>query len=57
MRFKTFTRAAAGLIFSAQKSERWGFDPELLFLARRYSLKIVEVPVAWAHAGHRKFIR
>ncbi len=52
--FKAFTRAAAGLIFSAQKVERWGFDPELLFLARRYSLNIVEVPVEWAHCGASK---
>ena len=27
----------------------WGFDPELLFLAQRSSLKIVEVSVRWGH--------
>jgi len=47
--FKAFTREAAQAIFPLQKIERWGFDPEVLFLARRFGFKIVEVPVAWAH--------
>jgi dolichyl-phosphate beta-glucosyltransferase len=48
--FKAFTRSAALAIFPLQKIERWGFDPELLYLARRAGLKVKEVPVAWAHA-------
>jgi glycosyltransferase involved in cell wall biosynthesis len=52
--FKAFTRPAARLIFAAQKIERWGFDPELLFLARLYKLRVAEVPVEWAHAGDSK---
>src|SRR6266852_5892308 len=47
--FKAFTRGAAQAIFPLQKIERWGFDPELLYLARRAGLKVQEVPVAWAH--------
>jgi glycosyltransferase involved in cell wall biosynthesis len=47
--FKAFTRDAAGKIFPQQQIERWGFDPELLYLARRLKMKIAEVPVAWAH--------
>jgi glycosyltransferase involved in cell wall biosynthesis len=47
--FKAFTRDAAQKIFPQQQIERWGFDPELLYLARRWKMKIVEVPVAWAH--------
>lgn len=47
--FKAFTRAAAQKIFLRQRVERWGFDPELLYLARKYGLKVSEVPVAWAH--------
>jgi dolichyl-phosphate beta-glucosyltransferase len=47
--FKAFTRSAALAIFPFQKIERWGFDPELLYLARRTGLKVKEVPVAWAH--------
>lgn len=49
--FKAFTRRAAQLIFPAQRIERWGFDPEILFLARRFGLKIAEVPVRWGHEG------
>ena len=47
--FKAFTRVAAQAIFPLQQIEGWGFDPEVLFLARRFGFKIVEVPVAWAH--------
>jgi glycosyltransferase involved in cell wall biosynthesis len=47
--FKAFTRAAAQKIFPLQRIERWGFDPELLYLARRAGLRVQEVPVAWAH--------
>jgi len=47
--FKAFTRRSAHLIFPLQNVERWGFDPELLYLARKFGLTMVEVPVAWAH--------
>lgn len=47
--FKAFTRGAAERIFPLQSIERWGFDPELLYLANKFKLKVVEVPVAWAH--------
>ena len=47
--FKAFRRSAAQLIFRSQRIERWGFDPEILFLARKLKLKVVEVPVTWGH--------
>jgi dolichyl-phosphate beta-glucosyltransferase len=47
--FKAFTRHSAEFIFPRQRIERWGFDPELLFLAKRHGFGIVEVPVRWAH--------
>ena len=47
--FKAFTRDAAEQIFPQQRIERWGFDPELLYLARRSGLKVSEVAVHWAH--------
>ena len=46
--FKAFTRRAAQLIFARQRIERWGFDPELLFLAGKLGLKVEEVGVEWA---------
>jgi|SRR5580700_2605561 dolichyl-phosphate beta-glucosyltransferase len=53
--FKAFTRNAIQIVFTRQRVERWGFDPELLFLARKFKLKTVEVPVEWAH-DHRSKI-
>jgi glycosyltransferase involved in cell wall biosynthesis len=47
--FKAFRRHAARTVFPLQKIERWGFDPEILFLARRSGFKMVEVPVRWGH--------
>lgn len=49
--FKAFKRAAAQAIFPLQKIERWGFDPEVLFLARKLGFKVQEIPVAWGHSG------
>jgi len=49
--FKAFTQSAARKVFAMQKIERWGFDPEILFLARKLGLKVEEVPVAWGHSG------
>jgi dolichyl-phosphate beta-glucosyltransferase len=46
--FKAFTRAAAMQLFPRQTIERWGFDFELLYLAKRLRLKVVEIPVEWA---------
>jgi len=47
--FKAFTRRAALTIFPLQKIERWGFDPEILYLARKFGFRVKEVPVRWAH--------
>ena len=47
--FKAFRRQAATAVFPLQRIERWGFDPEILFLARRAGFKVVEVPVRWGH--------
>ena len=47
--FKAFTRAAAQTVFQLQTIERWGFDPEILFIALKRGYRIAEVPVSWAH--------
>jgi len=47
--FKAFTSAAAQAIFPLQNIERWGFDPEILYLAKRFHFKVAEVPVVWSH--------
>ncbi len=47
--FKAFTRAAAQTVFQLQTIERWGFDPEILFISLKRGYWIIEVPVSWAH--------
>jgi glycosyltransferase involved in cell wall biosynthesis len=47
--FKAFLREPSRIVFEQQRIERFGFDPEILFLAKRHGLRIVEVPVRWAH--------
>jgi glycosyltransferase involved in cell wall biosynthesis len=54
--FKAFRRRSAQVLSSLQLVERWGFDAELLFLARKLRLRVREVPVEWAH-DHRSKIR
>ena len=52
--FKLFTRESALAVFPQQRIERWGFDPELLFIARRCAFRVQEVPVVWSHADGAK---
>ena len=47
--FKAFKREAAQVIFRLQTIERWGFDPEILFIAQKLKYRIDEVPVTWGH--------
>jgi dolichyl-phosphate beta-glucosyltransferase len=45
--FKCFSRDAARKIFAVQVMGGWGFDVEVLHIARRRGYRIVEVPVIW----------
>lgn len=47
--FKAFRREAAQTIFIRQRIERWGFDPEILYIALRLGLRVEEVAVTWGH--------
>ncbi len=49
--FKVFTRQAAKDIFSKITIFRWGFDMEVLTIARAHGYKIKEVPVLWREQG------
>ncbi len=44
---KLFRRASTRRAFELQRVERFGFDPEVLFLIERLGGKLVEVPVRW----------
>lgn len=52
--FKAFRREPCRIIFEQQRIERFGFDPELLYLARHHGLHTVEIPVRWAHSPATK---
>lgn len=52
--FKAFRNKAAQVIFRLQRVERWGFDPEILFIARKLGFQIKEVPVSWGHDERSK---
>ena len=52
--FKAFRRERCGIIFEQQTIEGFGFDPELLYLARRHGLRAVEIPVRWGHSPATK---
>ena len=47
--FKAFLRPVAQTVFQLQRIDRWGFDPELLFIALKRGYSIREVPVTWGH--------
>ena len=47
--FKAFRRERTRVLFEQQRTEGFGFDAEVLFLAQLAGLRIAEVPVRWAH--------
>jgi dolichyl-phosphate beta-glucosyltransferase len=52
--FKAFRRECCRILFEQQRIERFGFDPELLYLARHHGLRTVEIPVRWGHSPATK---
>lgn len=45
--FKCFTRQSARELFAHQTIDGWGFDPEVLYIARLREMKIIEIPINW----------
>lgn len=45
--FKMFTASAVEAVFPLVRIEGWAFDVEVLHIARRRGLRIVEVPIEW----------
>jgi dolichyl-phosphate beta-glucosyltransferase len=52
--FKMFSAEAAEMIFPHQTIDRWGYDVELLVIARSHGLRIGEVPITWINASGSK---
>jgi dolichyl-phosphate beta-glucosyltransferase len=51
---KGFQAAAGKDIFRRQRLERWSYDAESLFLARRLGYRVVEIPIRWHHVEGSK---
>lgn len=50
--FKLFASDVAKDIFSRAKIDRWGFDMEILAIAKKQGVKIKEVSVSWYNDPH-----
>ena len=47
--FKAFRAEAAERLFGAQRVDGFAFDAEILYLARRWGMRVVEMPVTWSY--------
>ena len=45
--FKLFRHTVVLPLFGAQTMNGWGFDPELLYIARKRGYRVAEVPIDW----------
>ena len=45
--FKGFKKNAAKYIFKKTLINRWAYDSEILFLAKKFKYKLTEIPVEW----------
>jgi len=52
--FKLFSARAAHVLFPLQQLEGFGFDVEILFLARRADLVVREIPITWVYGRESK---
>ena len=47
--FKCFRGEAAERLFGLQRTKGFGFDVEILYLARKTGLRVLEMPIEWHH--------
>jgi dolichyl-phosphate beta-glucosyltransferase len=52
--FKLFRADVAQPVFAALTTDGFGYDPEVLFLAKRRGVRIAEVPVVWRNSAPTK---
>lgn len=52
--FKLFRRDVAQSVAARQRTDGFGFDVEILYIARKHGYKILEVPVRWANVEGTK---
>ena len=54
--FKLFTAAAAEAICPLMTIDGWAFDIEMLLIAKRLGLRIVELPIEWHYREHSQLL-
>jgi dolichyl-phosphate beta-glucosyltransferase len=52
--FKLFRADVAHPVFAALTTDGFGYDPEVLYLAKRRGVRIAEVPVVWRNSAPTK---
>ena len=52
--FKLFRADVAHSVFARLETDGFGFDPEVLYRARKQGVKIAEVPVVWRNSAPTK---
>jgi dolichyl-phosphate beta-glucosyltransferase len=52
--FKLFRAEVAHAAFTGLTSQRFGYDPEVLYRAKKQGVKIAEVPVVWRNSAPTK---
>ncbi len=52
--FKMLTAEKADIIFSRLTIDRWGYDIEMLVIARNHGCRIAEIPITWINAAGSK---
>ncbi len=52
--FKMFTRRSAEAVFPKLTIERWGYDFEILAVAREHGLRVREIPIRWVNSPDTK---
>ncbi len=52
--FKAFRREVIQSVFQLQRINGFGFDPEILFIAKKQGWRLLETPVRWNHVEGSK---
>ncbi|MBS7622426.1 glycosyltransferase [Candidatus Bathyarchaeota archaeon] len=54
--FKSLSRKAATLVLAGTKSNSWFLDTELIVLALRRGLRVLEIPIFWVEKKNKKSV-
>jgi len=52
--FKLFTKKAGKKLFNKSRIKQWGYDAEILFLAKKYKMEVIDVAVIWENSEKTK---